>query len=385
MWLTHATVFVLMMCTVYAARDTANVKNSASKEFLHQLLEGMDTRIRPPSKDNGPVVVSVNFHVISFSSINEINMDFKTDIFFRESWTDPRLVYTEGPPSINLPSRFVDQIWTPDLYFPNEKEAKFHDVTMPNRLLKLFPNGTVIYSIRLTLTLSCPMELVSFPLDTQTCGIKIESYAYETHELQLVWRDPSVEIDDELELPQFELVQIQNVTCQKQYKTTGRFPCLKATFMLNRHFGFFLLQTYIPSALIIILSWVSFWINMDAVAARISLVSYPKAIDIWMSMGMLFVFAALLEYAFVNALSRKHAKEEHYKKTDNPQDVTEPNDHNNKQTGADFAENLQHKTTNKVNYREFARNLDKISRYLFPSIFLIFNVIYWPIYASNRV
>ena len=38
-------------------------------------------------------------------------------------------------------------------------------------------------------------------------------------------------------------------------------------------------------------------------------------------MGMLFVFAALLEYAFVNALSRKHAKEEHYKKTDNPQDV----------------------------------------------------------------
>ena len=51
----------------------------------------------------------------------------------------------------------------------------------------------------------------------------------------------------------------------------GRFPCLKATFTLYRHFGFFLLQTYIPSTLIIILSWVSFWVNIDATPARIAL------------------------------------------------------------------------------------------------------------------
>ena len=103
------------------------------------------------------------------------------------------------------------------------------------------------------------------------------------------------------------------------------FECLRATVVLHREFGFFLLQTYIPSVLIVILSWVSFWINADAVPARISLgvttvltmatqlsgskssiprVSYPKAIDVWMTTCMAFVFAALLEYAFVNALSR---------------------------------------------------------------------------------
>ena len=103
------------------------------------------------------------------------------------------------------------------------------------------------------------------------------------------------------------------------------------TFNLERLYGFFVLQTYVPTILIVILAWVSFWVNMDAVPARISLgvttvltmatqlsgskasipqVHYPKAIDIWMSMCMLFVFVSLVEYAFVNALSREPAKTE---------------------------------------------------------------------------
>jgi hypothetical protein len=44
-----------------------------------------------------------------------------------------------------------------------------------------------------------------------------------------------------------------------------------ASFQLERQFGFYLLQTYVPTILIVILSWVSFWINMEAVPARISL------------------------------------------------------------------------------------------------------------------
>ena len=88
------------------------------------------------------------------------------------------------------------------------------------------------------------------------------------------------------------------------------------------------IQMYVPSLLIVVLSWVSFWINIEAAPARTALgittvltittqtsgassslpkVSYIKAIDIWMSFCMLFVFAALLEYAAVNFISRQKA------------------------------------------------------------------------------
>uniref|UniRef100_A0A3Q1FNE4 Gamma-aminobutyric acid type A receptor subunit beta4 n=1 Tax=Acanthochromis polyacanthus TaxID=80966 RepID=A0A3Q1FNE4_9TELE len=76
-----------------------------------------------------------------------------------------------------------------------------------------------------------------------------------------------------------------------------------------------------PSILITILSWVSFWINYDASAARVALgvttvltmttinthlretlpkIPYVKAIDVYLMGCFVFVFLALLEYAFVN-------------------------------------------------------------------------------------
>lgn len=52
---------------------------------------------------------------------------------------------------------------------------------------------------------------------------------------------------------------------------TGSYPRLSLSFKLKRNIGYFILQTYMPSILITILSWVSFWINYDASAARVAL------------------------------------------------------------------------------------------------------------------
>jgi len=105
----------------------------------------------------------------------------------------------------------------------------------------------------------------------------------------------------------------------------GAFPCQEIRFILRREIGFFLIQVFVPSILIVILSWVSFWINVESSPARVSIgllsvlttatqssginqtlprVSYIKAIDVWMIVCLVFVFCALLEYAFVNVATR---------------------------------------------------------------------------------
>ena len=63
---------------------------------------------------------------------------------------------------------------------------------------------------------------------------------------------------------------------------TGSYPRLSLSFKLKRNIGYFILQTYMPSILITILSWVSFWINYDASAARVALGGLVrKALEIW--------------------------------------------------------------------------------------------------------
>ena len=40
------------------------------------------------------------------------------------------------------------KIWTPDVFFRNEKKAAFHHVTTPNRLMFLRSTGKIWYVIK---------------------------------------------------------------------------------------------------------------------------------------------------------------------------------------------------------------------------------------------
>lgn len=101
---------------------------------------------------------------------------------------------------------------------------------------------------------------------------------------------------------------------------------MRTSLILRREFSYYLLQLYIPSFMLVIVSWVSFWLDKDSVPARVTLgvttlltmttqssginaklppVSYTKAIDVWIGVCLAFIFGALLEFALVNYAARK--------------------------------------------------------------------------------
>ncbi|KAK6043157.1 hypothetical protein COOONC_19338 [Cooperia oncophora] len=74
--------------------------------------------------------------------------DFQVDIYFQEKWVDLRLAHN-GTKRILLKDPFLFKlIWHPDIYFANARTAAFHDVTQPNFLVWIYPNGTVWYDCR---------------------------------------------------------------------------------------------------------------------------------------------------------------------------------------------------------------------------------------------
>ncbi|XP_040006469.1 gamma-aminobutyric acid receptor subunit beta-4 isoform X3 [Xiphias gladius] len=294
---------------------------SVAKTTVDKLLKGYDIRLRP---DFGgpPVIVGMSINIASIDSISEVNMDYTITMYFQQSWRDKRLAYGELNLNLTLDNRVADQLWLPDTYFLNDKKSFLHGVTVKNRMIRLHPDGTVLYGLRITTTAACMMDLRRYPLDEQNCTLEIESYGYTTDDIVFFWQggDNAVTGVDKLELPQFSIVDIRLVSREVRF-TTGSYPRLSLSFRIKRNIGYFILQTYMPSILITILSWVSFWINYDASAARVALgvttvltmttinthlretlpkIPYVKAIDVYLMGCFVFVFLALLEYAFVN-------------------------------------------------------------------------------------
>ncbi|ETN86287.1 hypothetical protein NECAME_16426 [Necator americanus] len=51
----------------------------------------------------------------------------------------------------------------------------------------------------------------------------------------------------------------------------GEYSRLVSYFLFKRNIGFYIIQIYLPSILIVVISWVSFWLSRDATPARVAL------------------------------------------------------------------------------------------------------------------
>ncbi|XP_062576430.1 gamma-aminobutyric acid receptor subunit beta-like [Saccostrea cucullata] len=335
---------VLFMALFAASADCSSHSPADASSMIDRLLSNYDIRLRPSFGDDA-VDVGIELVVASFDTISEVNMDYTITIYLNQYWTDERLTHdNQSSACITLTGNFADKIWVPDTFFANDKNSFLHDVTEKNKMIRLYGNGSVIYGMRFTTTLACMMDLRNYPLDEQNCTVEIESYGYDMADLYLHWRSGlhSVHGIQEIELPQFSIVDYKTVE-KIESLLTGKYPRLSLSFKLHRNVGYFIFQTYLPSILIVMLSWVSFWINHEATSARVALgittvltmttisngvrsslprISYVKAIDIYLVMCFVFVFAALLEYAAVNytywgkrAKKKRRGKEETPRRT----------------------------------------------------------------------
>ncbi|GMT03454.1 hypothetical protein PENTCL1PPCAC_25628, partial [Pristionchus entomophagus] len=303
------------------------------------------TKTRPENKDGGPLQVHIGIYLESIGNFRSTEMSFEVDLYVYMSWRDRRLTHNHTDHVLINDEGIRKQMWLPDLYFANARQATFQDVTVPNFNMFVAQDGTVAYSCRATCSISCSLKLVNYPMDHQHCYIRVLSYAHVAEQVSMQWfhRDP-IRHNHEIGLPEFQISNVSNGYCNGTYRYAltdkshkiGNFSCLMANIFLSRSIGYNLVQSYIPTGLIVMISWVSFWIDRRAVPARVTLsfttlvslttlgnglrfglpqVSYAKAIDLWYGACMFFVFCALLEFALINSHMRKSEKYDHISKT----------------------------------------------------------------------
>ncbi|VDK43212.1 unnamed protein product [Anisakis simplex] len=131
-------------------------------EIINNLLDGYNPEVRPSGSVlyegyHRPVVVTVNMYIRSIRKVDDAEMQYDVDVTLRQKWRDDRLSYAkEGPDSITL--KDPHKIWTPDSFFANEYEGQRHMLDQPNTLVRISRDGSVFYSTRLSLALTCAMD-----------------------------------------------------------------------------------------------------------------------------------------------------------------------------------------------------------------------------------
>ncbi|XP_025758834.1 gamma-aminobutyric acid receptor subunit gamma-3 isoform X4 [Oreochromis niloticus] len=373
-----------------------------------------------------PTVIDVDIYVNSIGPVSSINMEYQIDIIFAQTWTDSRLRYNSTMKILTLNSNMVGLIWLPDTIFRNSKTADSHWITMPNQLLRIWNDGKILYTLRLTINAECQLQLHNFPMDEHSCPLIFSSYGYPQDEMIYKWRKNSVEAADQKSwrLYQFDFMGLRNTT--DVIKTTaGDYVVMTVYFDLSRRMGYFTIQTYIPCILTVVLSWVSFWIKKDATPARTALgittvltmttlstvartslprVSYVTAMDLFVTVCFLFVFAALMEYATLNYYSYSVQRPSYMEPKRLNYSVLDvrPPPHtvialNNSMYWQEFEDACVYECLDGKDCQSFfccfeeckeggwrrgrvhidVHELDAYSRVFFPTSFLLFNIVYW--------
>ncbi|KAJ7391667.1 Glycine receptor subunit alpha-3 [Desmophyllum pertusum] len=163
--------------------------------------------------------------------------------------------------------------------------------------------------------------------------------------------------------------------------------------------------------MLVVLSWLAFWIPQESIPARVALgsttvlsivtftgsfrgsmpkVSYIKAVDVYFIVSFAFIFAAVVEYVLVLLSTGV--------KRQRPTQFSNNNDRKSRitrsQSGdASFPKGKLNKRRLKSvrvakEYMQYAfikneaSSIDRVCRYFFPCCYAIFNLIYWVYYES---
>lgn len=304
----------------------------------------VDRRLRPDMSQITQVTSQIQ--VLGLGPIEDLKEEFHLSLFLRLNWSDPRLKFQQFKKSnlkykncnisdsgqLRLNSKTTEDIWTPDIFFSNAKQAYLHNQTMKNVMVRIFEDGTVETSTRLSLVLTCNMNFEHFPFDVHVCSMKFASYQYNTNEMRLSWmaeafqpkKMQDLKSSNSLRLLEFNLKNVSNghyiSNAQPNINSNSR-STLKICFKFERDLRYYLFSSFLFPFMLVCTSQISFWINKEATPARMTFgtmtflaltlftiserqfvpkVSYVMAYDKFIVGCYVFVSTALIEFAVVN-------------------------------------------------------------------------------------
>lgn len=282
------------------------------------------SEIARPNSELGPTKIGVGVWLADVSRIDSAAQTFTANFFLVLTWHDPSLAH--GQPGVR--QIHAKDIWYPTWIITNANSSL--STSLPD-VVEVAGDGTVYYRQRLLGSFSQPLDLHQFPFDSAAFRINLAFINHGPGELQFVPNERMVSLGvpnavglaPELTLQDWRITQFIGKPSPYQIgpglELAGFLLELKAD-RLQQHY---VTKVIVPLFVIVMMSWLVFWIDQSlgsskisvAVTSMLTLIAYrfaignevPKlpyltSLDAFIFISTILVFLALIEVITTSAL-----------------------------------------------------------------------------------
>jgi hypothetical protein len=295
---------LFLSCCLYSFLTFSGANAFAAEE----LVDGPEQKV-------STVYLSVG--VLDVDSISSAQQSFTLNIYLQFRWLDPALAHS-GESTIR---RNLNEISAPRFLLVNRQKTWS---TLLN-VVDISPQGEALYRMRLWGDFSQPLHLQDFPFDTQEFNIPI--VALGDGDLVKLVPDPEAEsfMASSLSVADWRITEWSGDTADIELTRNDSVEGFIFRFQAERIYNHLVIKFIIPLILIVMMSWIVFWIDplesgsqlSVAVTAALTLIAYHIALagklpdipyltrmDIFLFGSTLMVFSALLEVVITSRLAR---------------------------------------------------------------------------------
>ncbi|CAJ0573470.1 unnamed protein product, partial [Mesorhabditis spiculigera] len=364
-------IFGLLLAGACAQQNGAHTRREGVvRQAVERILSNShyDASQRPPIK-SGPS------SAVPYAEV---------DLRLREQWEDSRLAYEVDPreaiDEITLPGS--KQIWTPGTYFSNAKEKA--KASCPSGFVRASTGRTIYVPVS---------HGASFPfLNRRTFKLRLSSFNYPIEDVIYVWANSPplvvpVEVADDLMEGTVKFEKVAAGDCIGNY-TFGSYPCIDVDITFSSSTFSSFARVFLPSILLVIASWLHFWIHgswsvprtVSAAAPFLifaalflfggsALPSSVPSLWCWLSFCLLLSFLSLFEYFLVILCGIRRNIRYAAGRAGSAADDSPLTPHGNQTLEVVYDGKC-------ASFRE-NNALDVISRILFPVLFLVWCLLYF--------